>query len=87
MVFSLGMALVAPSITLLLLDLFPDNRGLAASLQAAQQSFFSGLAAGFLSPLLSGSGLGLAAGMAALAGGGYACWYIFALITKRAARA
>jgi DHA1 family bicyclomycin/chloramphenicol resistance-like MFS transporter len=87
MVYSLGMALVTPSITLLLLDLFPDNRGLAASLQAAQQSFFSGLAAGFLSPLLSGSGLALAAGMAALAAGGYACWYIFALITKRAARA
>ena len=87
MAYTVGMALVAPSITLMLLDLFPDNRGLAASLQAAQQSFFSGLAAGLLSPYLSGSGLGLAAGMAALLASGYACWYIFAQLTKKEARA
>ncbi len=85
--YTVGMALVAPSVTLLLLDLFPDNRGLAASLQAAQQSFFSGLAAGLLSPYLSGSALGLAAGMAALLASGYACWYIFAQLTKKDARA
>jgi DHA1 family bicyclomycin/chloramphenicol resistance-like MFS transporter len=87
MIYTVGMALVAPSITLLLLDLFPDNRGLAASLQAAQQSFFSGLAAGLLSPYLSGSGLGLATGMATLLASGFACWVIFAQLTKKEARA
>src|SRR5678816_3756018 len=75
MFYTIGMAMVAPSLTLLLLDLFPDNRGLSASLQAAQQSFFSGLAAGLLSPYLSGTGLGLALGMATLLASGYACWY------------
>ena len=87
MVYTVGMSLVEPSVTLLLLDLFPDNRGLAASLQAAQQSFFSGLAAGLLSPYLSGTGLGLAAGMAALLAGGLSCWYIFAQLTNKEARA
>jgi DHA1 family bicyclomycin/chloramphenicol resistance-like MFS transporter len=83
MAYSMGMALAAPSITLLSLDLFPDNRGLAASLQGAQQSFFSGLAAGLLSPYLSATGLTLAAGMAALAASGYACWYVFTHMTKK----
>ena len=77
MVYTVGMALAAPSVTLLLLDLFPDNRGLAASLQAAQQSFFSGLAAGLLSPYVSATGLGLAVAMAALLASGYTCWYLF----------
>jgi DHA1 family bicyclomycin/chloramphenicol resistance-like MFS transporter len=83
MFYTIGMAMVAPSLTLVLLDLFPDNRGLSASLQAAQQSFFSGLAAGLLSPYLSGTGLGLALGMATLLASGYACWYIFAHMPNR----
>jgi DHA1 family bicyclomycin/chloramphenicol resistance-like MFS transporter len=82
MVYTIGMSLAMPSITLLLLDLFPDNRGLAASLQAAQQSFFTGLASGLLSPYLSWSGLALAAGMAALVMSGCACWYIFARMMR-----
>ena len=82
MVYAIGMALVMPSITLLLLDMFPDNRGLAASLQAAQQSFFSGLAAGLLSPHVSGTGFGLAAGMAVLLAGGFTCWYGYMCLTK-----
>ena len=77
MIYTIGMSLAMPSVTLLLLDLFPDNRGLAASLQGAQQSFFTGLAAGLLSPYLSSTGLGLAAGMAALLASGFTCWYIF----------
>jgi DHA1 family bicyclomycin/chloramphenicol resistance-like MFS transporter len=83
MLYTIGMAMVAPSLTLLLLDLFPDNRGLSASLQAAQQSFFSGLAAGLLSPYLSGTALGLSLGMATLLASGYACWYIFAHMPNR----
>ena len=86
MVYTVGMSLAMPSVTLLMLDLFPDNRGLAASLQAAQQSFFAGLAAGLLSPYLSVSGIGLAAGMAAALATGYACWYIFTRITPGGAR-
>jgi DHA1 family bicyclomycin/chloramphenicol resistance-like MFS transporter len=87
MVYTIGMSLAAPSVTLLLLDLFPDNRGLAASLQGAQQSFFSGLAAGLLSPYVSGTGLGLAVGMAALLASGFTCWRVFMHMTKKESRA
>lgn len=80
MAYTVGMSLAMPSVTLLLLDLFPDNRGLAASLQAAQQSFFTGLASGLLSPWLSDSALALAGGMAALLASGCACWYMFSRI-------
>lgn len=81
MVYTIGMSLAMPSVTLLLLDLFPENRGLAASLQAAQQSFFTGLASGLLSPLLSMSALALACGMAALLAIGCTCWFVFVRIT------
>jgi DHA1 family bicyclomycin/chloramphenicol resistance-like MFS transporter len=83
MVFTIGMSLVMPSVNLLLLDLFPDNRGLAASLQGAQQSFFAALAAGLLSPYVSGTGLGLAAGMAGLLAGGFACWRLYIRLTEK----
>lgn len=83
MIYAIGMALTMPSVTLLALDLFPANRGLGASLQSAQQSFFSGLAAGLLSPYLSETALGLAGGMAALLASGCACWFMYARITPR----
>jgi len=83
MAYTAGMSLAMPSITLLILDLFPENRGLAASLQGAQHSLFTGLAAGLLSPLLSGSGFGLACGMAALVACGFACWLVEARVGQR----
>ncbi len=83
MVYTIGMALAMPSITLLVLDLFPQNRGLAASLQGAQHSFFAGLTAGLLSPQVSGTGLGLAGGMAALLASGFACWFVYTRVTRR----
>ncbi len=86
MIYAIGMALTMPSVTLLALDLFPDNRGLAASLQSAQQSFFSGVAAGLLSPFLSANALGLAGGMAALVATGCACWYTYTRITPGGVR-
>jgi DHA1 family bicyclomycin/chloramphenicol resistance-like MFS transporter len=83
MVYTIGMSLAMPTLTLIVLDLFPHNRGLAASLQVAQQSFFSGLAAGLLSPLVSDSGLELAQGMAALVACGAACWMAYAWLERR----
>ena len=81
MIYTIGMALAAPSVTLLLLDLFPDNRGLAASLQVAQQSFFAGLTAGLLSPYVSGSGFALAVAMGILLASGCVCWLLFMRMT------
>src|SRR6185295_13688836 len=56
MVYGLGMALALPSIVLLALDLFPANRGLAASLQGFLQSACGAVTAGLVAPLLSGHG-------------------------------
>ncbi len=62
-VYTFGMSVAMPSLTLLSLDPFPQQRGLAASCQMFLQSGFNGLLAGVLAPLLWGSTLTLACGM------------------------
>ncbi|NMQ26805.1 Bcr/CflA family efflux MFS transporter [Candidatus Accumulibacter phosphatis] len=65
-VFTLGMSLQIPSLTLLALDMFPDQRGLAASCQAFVQAAVNVLAAALIVPVLCESTLSLALGMAGL---------------------
>jgi len=65
-VYTLGMALAMPSLTILALDPFPEQRGLAASCQTFFQSGFNSLAAALIAPALWGSTLTLALGMAGL---------------------
>ena len=67
-VYTLGMALAMPTLTLLALDPFPAQRGLAASCQTFFQSGFNSLAAALIAPALWGSTLTLALGMAGLMG-------------------
>lgn len=64
--YAFGMTLSMPSLTLLALDLFPQQRGLAASCQSFLQSFISSLVAGIFAPLIWGSTLTLAMGMSSL---------------------
>ncbi len=59
-VFSLGWALQAPVITLMVLDVVPDRRGMASSLQYCISSVGNGLVAGVLVPLVMHSALALA---------------------------
>ncbi|OJW49536.1 MAG: Bcr/CflA family drug resistance efflux transporter [Candidatus Accumulibacter sp. 66-26] len=74
-VYTLGMSLAMPCLTLLALDPFPTQRGLAASCQTFLQSGFNAVAAGLLAPLLWGSTLTLALGMGALMlAGGAVAW-------------
>jgi DHA1 family bicyclomycin/chloramphenicol resistance-like MFS transporter len=63
MLYAFGLALVTPAITLILLDLFPENRGLAASLQSFVQMLVFAVVSGIVAPLLFGSALKLASGM------------------------
>lgn len=77
-VYTLGMALAMPSLTLIALDLFPQNRGLTASLLGFAHSLVSGIAAGVVSPLLSHDDFTLALGMAALAVTGWIAWAVYA---------
>jgi DHA1 family bicyclomycin/chloramphenicol resistance-like MFS transporter len=61
--YTLGMSLAMPSLTLLALDPFPAQRGLASSCQMFLQSSFNGLVAGVIAPALWGSTRTLAFGM------------------------
>ncbi len=66
MLYTIGMALAMPSVTLITLDRFPQLRGMTASFQGFAHSFFAGITAGVVSPLVSGSALTLACGMAGM---------------------
>jgi DHA1 family bicyclomycin/chloramphenicol resistance-like MFS transporter len=77
MTYTIGMALAMPSLTLLALDLFPHNRGLAASLLGFEHSLLSGIAAGVVSPMLSHSDVTLAIGMGASALMGWVSWLLY----------
>ena len=77
MIYTIGMALAMPSVTLLTLDLFPQLRGMTSSLQGFAHSLFAGLTAGVVSPLLSGSALMLACGMGGMALLGWLSWMLY----------
>ena len=64
MIYAMGSSVTMPSATLLLLDLFPTMRGLASSLQGFLQFVLAAVNAGSVAPLLAGSLLSLALGMA-----------------------
>ena len=74
-IYSFGMSLVTPVVTLLIIDLFPKMRGLVASCQSFTQTMLATFAAGVLAPALSGSVLLLAAGQLACAIIALALWY------------
>jgi len=65
-VYTFGMSLAMPCLTLLALDPFPGQRGLAASCQMFLQAGSNGLVAGIIAPALWASTLSLAFGMGAL---------------------
>ncbi len=62
-VYTFGMALAMPSLTLLALDLFPERRGMAASCQSFLQVGLNALTAGSVAPMLWASPLTLGLGM------------------------
>lgn len=80
--FMIGSSMVMPSITVMLLDLFPTMRGLASSLQGFIQFALGGLVAGTLAPLLDGSLASLAAGMAGFTLAGFLLWVIYLRRTR-----
>jgi DHA1 family bicyclomycin/chloramphenicol resistance-like MFS transporter len=59
-VFAFGWALMVPVITLLVLDMFPERRGLASSLQAVIAAIANGIVAGAVAPLVMHSTQALA---------------------------
>ena len=51
-IFAFGWALMVPVVTLLVLDLYPERRGMASSMQAFVGSTANGLVAGLIAPLV-----------------------------------
>ncbi|MES3001025.1 MAG: multidrug effflux MFS transporter [Pseudomonadota bacterium] len=51
-IFAFGWALMVPVVTLLVLDLYPERRGMASSLQAVIGSTANGVVAGVIAPLV-----------------------------------
>lgn len=73
--YTLGMAIAMPSLTLIALDPYAAQRGLAASCQTFLQAGFNAIVAALIAPLLWGSTMNLALGMAGLMTlGGISAW-------------
>ena len=80
--YSFALSLAMPAMTLIALDHFPDNNGLASSMQSFVQMLVFALVSGMVAPLLFDSALKLALGVAAGVGLGLVCW----LLAQRGAK-
>lgn len=74
--YTLGMSLGTPAATLLVLDLFPEIRGIVASCQSSAMTLLAALVAGMVAPALSGSVLWLALGQLGFALLGMVLWRV-----------
>jgi DHA1 family bicyclomycin/chloramphenicol resistance-like MFS transporter len=72
--FSFGWALMVPVVTLMVLDLVPERRGLASSFQAFIGSLANGFVAGVIAPLVMHSTVALAVASTLMMGIGLVAW-------------
>ncbi|HWI84079.1 multidrug effflux MFS transporter [Ramlibacter sp.] len=72
--FAFGWALMVPVVTLLVLDLYPERRGMASSLQAVVGSTANGIVAGAIAPLVMHSTRALALSSITMMGVGLVAW-------------
>ena len=72
--YSFGWALMVPVVTLMVLDLVPDRRGMASSVQACIGSLANAAVAGVLAPLVMHSAVALAVTSLALMAVGLLAW-------------
>ncbi|XAH24971.1 multidrug effflux MFS transporter [Xylophilus sp. GW821-FHT01B05] len=75
-VFAFGWALMVPVVTLLVLDLYPERRGMASSLQAFIGSLANGIVAGVIAPLVMHSTAALAAASLLMMSVGLLAWLL-----------
>ena len=73
-IFAFGWALMVPVVTLMVLDLAPDRRGMASSLQACVGSVANGLVAGVIAPLVMHSTVALATASLLMMSIGVVAW-------------
>jgi DHA1 family bicyclomycin/chloramphenicol resistance-like MFS transporter len=72
--FAFGWSLMVPVVTLMVLDVFPERRGMASSMPACIGAVANGLVAGGVGPLVMHSTLALALAQTAFLGLGIAAW-------------
>lgn len=72
--YTLGMSLVAPTLTLLVMDLFPHIRGTVSSCQSFTQTMLGAVVSGLIAPFLLHSVLWLALGQLVLSVIGLCLW-------------
>lgn len=77
-IYTFGMSLAMPSLTLFVLDLFPTRRGLASSCQSFTQVGVNAVTAGLSAPLLWASPLSLGAGASVFLAAGLLCFAVWA---------
>jgi DHA1 family bicyclomycin/chloramphenicol resistance-like MFS transporter len=77
MVYTFGSSLVMPSVTLLLLDLFPRMRGTVSSVQSFVQLLLAAVVSGAIAPFLAQSLAWLALSMLVCSLLGYALWQLY----------
>lgn len=81
--YGCGVQLAFPTLTLLLLDRFPEQRGGVSSVQAFGSLILTALVAGVLSPALSGGMLTLGMGATSLCLLGLAAWISYIHLERR----
>ncbi|HTD06411.1 multidrug effflux MFS transporter [Undibacterium sp.] len=74
--YAFGLALITPAATIIAMGYFPDNRGLASSLQSFVQMFMFALVSGFVAPILFESAFKLACGVAGGLCLSFVCWLL-----------
>ena len=73
-IYAFGWSMMTPVVTLLLLDMVPERRGMVSSVQSSLSSVSNGLVAGVLAPLVMHSGLAMALASLVLGLSGLVCW-------------
>jgi MFS transporter, DHA1 family, multidrug resistance protein len=81
--FALGSAMAMPSISLIVLEMFPTRRGMASSLQSFVTGITNALTAGLLAPVVSHSPRWLAVAMVGLMLSGLVCWVMARKLSRK----
>lgn len=80
--YTVGMSFVTPTITLLIPDLSPSARGMAASLQSFVQTMVMTLVSGLDAPLVADSGLAMALTVLCFLGAGCLAWFCYTRLNR-----
>jgi MFS transporter, DHA1 family, multidrug resistance protein len=73
-IYAFGWALMVPVVTLLVLDLVPERRGMASSMQACIGSLANALVAGVIAPFVMHSAVALAVASTLMMSVGVFAW-------------